>query len=161
MNCPICYKELTLVFGRDTHGNTSCKYVCEENADPHFMTGCHTTPELAAQEVDKSNGKLILTKEETIEELARGVCAISANKGDCKNCGFSKDESCSNYRVAEILYNRGFRKTGEEVEGSWILCPGLEYNYFRCSVCNDWQIKQLPKCRRCHTPMKCDTEFVT
>lgn len=159
MNCPVCYKELTLLFGKDEEGNIYCKYVCESEADPHFVTDGYATPELAAQEVISHNESTVMTTEETIEQLARGVCIISANKGDCDHCGFSKDKSCSNYRIAKILYNKGFRKTTEETKGRWILQYNDDYDFYRCSICNDWQIQKLPKCRRCFAVMIDDTEF--
>lgn len=100
-----------------------------------------------------------LTKEETIQQLACGICSVTANRGECTGCSFAKNSSCEHFRAAEILYARGFRKTEESVTGEWIRCNGPTYSYFRCSICNDWQMTQLPRCMKCMTKMRNITEF--
>lgn len=100
-----------------------------------------------------------VTKEETLQLLASGMCTVTANRGECSSCGFSKDRSCTHFKAAEILYARGFRKTEESVKGEWLRCNGPTYTYFRCSICNDWQMQQLPRCTNCFSPMHDRTEF--
>lgn len=100
-----------------------------------------------------------LSKEETVQLLACGICTVTANRGECTGCTFAKNRSCEHFRAAEILYARGFRKTEETTKGEWIRCEGPSYTYFRCSICNDWQMQQLAVCTRCRTKMKNITEF--
>jgi hypothetical protein len=49
--------------------------------------------------------------EKQIEEMARIICADSANKGLCEKCGFNK--GCWKFKDAEAIYNAGYRKQSE------------------------------------------------
>jgi hypothetical protein len=46
-----------------------------------------------------------------IEEMSKIICKDGANNGDCDKCGFHR--KCSKFKVAEKLYNAGYRKIEE------------------------------------------------
>ena len=56
-----------------------------------------------------------MSKEKQIEEMAKIICADSANNGLCEKCGFNKGRW--KFKDAESIYNAGYRK---QSEGEWI-----------------------------------------
>jgi hypothetical protein len=55
-----------------------------------------------------------MDKQKQIEEMAKIICKEGANNGDCDKCGFHRQ--CSKFKVAEKLYNAGYRKESETAE---------------------------------------------
>ena len=55
----------------------------------------------------------MIDKKKQIEEMAKIICKDGANDGDCDKCGFHRQ--CSKFKVAEKLYNAGYRKIPEGV----------------------------------------------
>lgn len=52
-----------------------------------------------------------MDKQKQIEEMAKIICKDGANNGDCDKCGFHRQ--CSKFKVAEKLYNAGYRKADD------------------------------------------------
>lgn len=55
-----------------------------------------------------------MSRDKQIEEMAKVICAPTANKGNCEKCGFKKH--CSKFDDATDLYNAGYRKSQDVVE---------------------------------------------
>lgn len=66
-----------------------------------------------------------------IEELARCIC--ERDDGDiCTLDSKSCDCKCTSGSIAELLYDRGYRK---QSEGEWFIS---EYEYLTCSECGEY-----------------------
>lgn len=82
-----------------------------------------------------------MSKERQIEEMAQFMAETSHIEcgrkpcEECKWCGCEKSEEadCTDYLIAEHLYNAGYRK---QSEGEWISneLGGYEYAFY-CSEC--------------------------
>jgi hypothetical protein len=96
-----------------------------------------------------------LSKEKQIEEMARCIC--ERDDGDiCTLDSKSCDCKCTSGSIAELLYDRGYRK---QSEGEWI--ERLDLQGFVCSNgCGEMlteieECETLPKfCPNCGTKMK-------
>lgn len=87
--------------------------------------------------------------EKQIEEMAKIMCKPTANKGNCKRCGFHKQ--CSKFDDARDLYNAGYRK---QSDGEWIKKYDKAPRYV-CSVCNHlFNNKEYKFCPNCGAKMK-------
>jgi hypothetical protein len=97
-----------------------------------------------------------MSKEKQIEEMKYDICtAADYCYGACEECNLG--------RLAEHLYNAGYRK---QSEGEWVDEPnfaqkGLKGKYYVCSNCNVCvpAIEELPLyqweyCPRCGAKMK-------
>lgn len=94
-----------------------------------------------------------------VESLARGVCALTANRGACEGCGFYSDKDCHPFRTANLLYNRGARQIEDPVKGKWIPQQALNGIIYSCSFCNDKELHRLKQCRGCHSMMETEIEI--
>lgn len=50
----------------------------------------------------------MMSRDKHIEEMAKIICAPTANKGNCDKCGFKRH--CSKFDDATDLYTAGYRK---------------------------------------------------
>ena len=55
-----------------------------------------------------------MSRDKQIEEMAKIICAPTANKGNCDKCGFKRH--CSKFDDATDLYNAGYRKASDLAE---------------------------------------------
>ena len=69
-----------------------------------------------------------------IEEMAKDLAKIQCNKKGCEDCEFYQFE-CDDFqhytKIAELLYNAGYRK---QEQGEWIF--NEEKDAFFCSLCD-------------------------